>query len=896
VCSHTWRAADSLVFVAGLRSGDRALLEQAAVSTLAALADHVDEVPGIPEQRRARLVDQARLQQQAREQPEGEPPPFLLIEAGEEEEVWGRGLELLPEPDEGDVFLDFEGHPFWRPDVGLFFLLGLIERTASGLWEYRTWWAHDEAEEGAAAAELIAYLAARREQFPGMHVYHYNHTERSSLERLASQHGAGEVALQGLVDTGAFVDLLVIARNAIQVGAESYGLKALERLTGYQRGHVIDKGAGAVLEYERWMVTGAADALAVIAAYNEDDVRATQEVRDWLVEHRSPELPWRPALLDPDDDLPEFDARVEQLHAAGLETPEHLLGDLLGYWRREWKAYLATRLATCASDPADLYEDPSVIVGLEAVGLVERLGARGTPITPAMRFRFSAQNCGDIGKSVLFPVVDGAPAYAAISRLDVDAGEVDLIWADELSERDVLPTVLATNEWVRPSPKPAALSALADAVLDPTATPNPVAMALLRRDLPRFLPGRAPSSGVFTDGLDEMLTWTTAMDQTCVAVQGPPGTGKTFRGARQIHALITAGKRVGITAVSHPAIDNLLEAVVELFQERGEQDRLKAIKKYGTAGPGSLPNVSYTGNNRAASKASFNLVAGTPWLFANSEMAANPVDVLVIDEAGQLSLADTLAASSSTRNLLLLGDPLQLSQVSQASHPGTSGGSALQHLLGDAKTMPPDRGVFLAETRRMHPDVCAFISNNIYEGRLSSHPSCAVQDTAFGTGLRWIRAEHEGNSTQAVEEVELVHAEITRLRGTGWVNQHGEASPLTVKDFLVVAPYNDQVRLLRERLDADPVTRGVLVGTVDKFQGRQAAVVLFSMTTSAADHMPRSSDFLFSRNRLNVAISRARCLAYLVCTEHLLDTRGRDVEEMRLVSTLCAFAASATPA
>ncbi|MDK3257000.1 TM0106 family RecB-like putative nuclease [Blastococcus capsensis] len=892
VCDHTWRDADSLVYVAGLRSVDRVLLQEAAVSTLAALADHVDVVPGMPEQRQARIVTQARLQRQAREQGEGQSPPFLLIEAGDEPGR-GNGLALLPEPDDGDVFLDFEGHPFWRPDVGLFFLLGLIECTARGAWQYRTWWAHDQAQEGEAVAELIAYLRERREQYPGMHVYHFNHTERSSLERLASQHGVGEVALEELVETGVFVDLLVLARSAVQVGTESYGLKALEQLTGYERGHDIDKGAGAVVEYERWMSTGAADALDAIAAYNEDDVRATRAVRDWLVEHRPPELPWRPAVLDPADDLPELDARVEQLHAAGLDTPEHLLGDVLGYWRREWKAYLAPRLATCTGDTADLLEDPSVLAGLEPVGLVERRRANGNPITPAMRFRFPPQECGGIETAVLFPVVDGPPAYASGSRLDADAGELDLVWSDALAERGVLPTVVAANEWISPKPKPAALSELADAVLDPAATPSPVAMALLRRDLPRFLPGRGPSRGVFTDDLDDMLAWTTALDGTCVAVQGPPGTGKTFRGARQIHALITAGKRVGITAFSHHAIDNLLEAVVEVFQERGEQDRLQAVKKVGKAGAGSLPNVTYVCSNKAAAKTGFNLVAGTTWLFSSSDMATQPVDVLVVDEAGQLSLADTLAACRSARNLLLLGDPLQLPQVAQASHPGTSGGSALQHLLGAAVTMPPDRGVFLTETRRMHPDVCTFISDNIYEGRLSSHINCAVQDTEFGTGLRWLRAEHEGHSTHAAEEVELVHAEIRRLLGTKWVNQHGEASPLTVRDFLVVAPYNDQVNLLRERLEADPLTRGVAVGSVDKFQGRQAAVVLFSMATSGAQHMPRGADFLFSRNRLNVAISRARCLAYLVCTEELLDSRGRDVEEMRLISTLCAFAASA---
>lgn len=213
----------------------------------------------------------------------------------------------------------------------------------------------------------------------------------------------------------------------------------------------------------------------------------------------------------------------------------------------------------------------------------------------------------------------------------------------------------------------------------------------------------------------------------------------------------------------------------------------------------------------------------------------------------------------------------------------------MEHVLGPDTTMPPERGVFLAQTRRMHPDITRFISSEFYEGRLTSHPDCANQSTSLGTGLRWLRASHTGRVSHSVEEVDVVVAEITRLLDSSWTDQQGRTAPIGVRDILVVAPYNDQVDLLCERLDADPGTRGIEVGTVDKFQGRQAAVVIFTMTTSSAADMKRSADFLFSRNRLNVAVSRAQCLAYLVCTEELLNARGRDVEEMRLISSLCAF-------
>lgn len=464
------------------------------------------------------------------------------------------------------------------------------------------------------------------------------------------------------------------------------------------------------------------------------------------------------------------------------------------------------------------------------------------------------------------------------------------MWGDKLAEQGTVPTVLVRNGWVPPRPKPRALSDLAARVLDPgTGAPSPVAMALLHRDLPAFTAGHGPAAGRFSDDLDEMLAWAPHLDSSYVAIQGPPGTGKTYRGARLVRAMLLAGKRVGITAMSHAAVENLLEAVVAAFDEAGDSHLLRAVKRGDEPTAGGTFGVDYAATNPPAARGDYNLVAGTTWLFAGGDMQQHPVDVLIIDEAGQLALADALAATRSAHNLVLLGDPLQLPQVAQASHPGGGGRSVLEHVLGEHATIPAERGVFLAETRRMHPDVCEFISDEIYEGRLTSHPSCRQQSTERGTGLRWLPATHAGRATESEEEAELVHAEIASLIGTPWTNQHGLTTPLGTSDILVVAPYNDQVSLVGRRLDADPRTRGVAVGTVDKFQGREAAVVFFTMTTSTAADMTRSGDFLFSQNRFNVAVSRARCLAYLVCTQDLLNSRGRTIEEMRLLSTICAF-------
>ncbi len=888
-CEMQWRENDSLIYLASIRKPDRSAFIDADIATLTALATSDGPVDGLAPDRLTRLRGQAALQIAARQTSEGR-PPFELIEPGEP--PWGRGFENLPQPDDGDVFLDFEGDPFWRADTGLFFLFGLVERTG-GQWQYRCWWAHDSAQEGASVEALVDYLTRRREHLPNMHVYHYNHTERSALQRMAETHGVAELALAELVDTGAFVDLLLVARNSIQVGTESYGLKHLERLTDFERRHEIDQGAGAVVRYESYMAEPNQGDLDAIAAYNEDDVRATRALRDWLVDHRPPEMPWRPAVTEPDADLPELDGTIARLHEFSAGTDEHNLGDLLCYWRDEWFAYLAPKKVKLAADSLDLLDDPEVIADLTVVGPVERTGKNDKVLAPAMRFGYPRQDIDRFTQSsgtVMFSTPAGDRLYARIGELNSSAGTLDLLWNEQLRDAGCLPRVVVLHDWVRTKVKFEALRDFAADLLDGRAH-HPVTLALLRRDLPCFDDGR--SGGMFVDDLDDMTSWVTQLDHSFVAVQGPPGTVKTYRAARLIRALVLAGQRVGITALSHHAIANLLRGVVEAFTEAGELNQLRAVCNAGTSSVERLPAVTYGDNKKCASEG-LNVVAGTTWLFSNQLMRDAPVDVLLVDEAGQLSLADALAASGSAHSLVLLGDPLQLPQVAQASHPGIAGSSVLEHIVGEEVLLPPDRGVFLEQTRRMHPDVCEFISKQIYDGRLHSHPDCAQLATAAGTGLRWLRVDHEGNRTWSSEEADAIVAEISRLIGSPWTNQSGEIKHLLASDFMVVAPYNLQVNTIRTRLQAVAGLSDVPVGTVDKFQGREAAVVFFSMATSSGDDMTRGVDFLFSRNRLNVAVSRARCLAYLVCTDALLDTRARTVEDMRLISTLNAFVDIAT--
>jgi uncharacterized protein len=890
-CQSRLRSEDSLVYVANIRSSDRRRLEAVGVRTVVELARRPGPVPDVHEENLDRMSRQAALQVASRDDP-ARAPMFEVIEPGDDP-VYGHGFDLMPAPDNGDVFFDFEGHPFWTPKDDLFFLSGLYYLDGRGEWGYDARWAHNLDEQAVMIRNLVEYFARRRAEFPGMHVYHYNHTERSSLERL-TRGTETESLFRQLVDTGIFVDLFVVAKNAVQVGTESYGLKYLERLSGFVRRGGIEQGAGAVVEYEQYMATKDQSLLDDIARYNEDDVVATLALREWLVAHRDDETPWREAFIDDETNAFDTDELVEGLKEYGPGSAEHLLGDLLNYWRRERSANVTPKFAKAASDFAELYSDRDYIANL-SFEVFEEAMSRGQIVRNAI-FSWPEQTVDPSyaeRRNMLFTGVGVERGYCYVPEIDLGARRLKMRWRERDELTGFMPSTMTVDDYVNPGQKPGVLVHLAEQILHPTPgdPPSPVSMALLSGARPRFRPGTGPKPGVFSDDLAETLSWVGDLDQSFVAIQGPPGTGKTYSGSHIIYQLIKSGRRVGITAMSHNAIDNLFRATHELFEQHGELSLLKALR-FGVSKPidGALEGVKYlkSGGEQAEGE-KFNLIAGTTWLWARPGIRPYPVDVLIVDEAGQLALADAIASANGARNLILLGDPLQLSQVAQAEHPDGSGASVLEHILGEHATIPADQGVFLSETRRMHSDVCGFISSQIYEGRLTSHVSCESQTTELGTGLRWIRVDHSERSTESIEESDAVSEQILKMLGTSWTNHHGETRPLRGEDFMVVAPYNDQVRLIQRQFSRIDGLEGVQIGTVDKFQGREAPVVFFTMTTSSGEDMPRGPEFLFSRNRINVAVSRARCLAYLVCTDELLNSRAHTIEEMRLIGTLSAF-------
>jgi uncharacterized protein len=376
--------------------------------------------------------------------------------------------------------------------------------------------------------------------------------------------------------------------------------------------------------------------------------------------------------------------------------------------------------------------------------------------------------------------------------------------------------------------------------------------------------------------------------------QGPPGTGKTFTGAHMIIELAKAGKKVGIVANSHKVIRTFLNSVLKVADDLGAD--IRCVQKPDDMEP-DLPRLSFAKDAKALFAALDNgahLAGATAWLWAAPD-AFQSVHVLFVDEAAQMALASVLAASQAASALVLLGDPQQLDQPMQGSHPDGTGCSALHHLLNGEQTIREDQGLFLDTTYRLHPDICAFTSELFYEGKLDPLPGLEKQNITCGApvdghGLRFVPVEHHGNTNNSPEEAQAVADLVNQMLAAGatWTDKDGQTKPLASKDVLVITPYNAQVIQIQQRL------QGVEVGTVDKFQGKEAPVAIYSLATSSPADAPRGMDFLYSSNRLNVATSRGQCLSVIVASPALFAADAKSPAQMKLANAFCRFSELAT--
>ena len=880
-CTEQWAAEDSLALVAGISRTQRQKLEAAGIKTMARLAARDDRVPNMALETQRKLVTQARLQSERRA---GGPPSFELRDAEP-----GKGFGLLPAPDDGDVFYDIEGDPYFPG--GLEYLHGVWFREDGG-WTFRAFWAHTREDEGRIAGELLAFLVARMRRYPNAHVYHYANYEIAALRRLTAQQRIGEAAMDQLQRERRFVDLFKVVSGAIVASEKGYSIKDLEAFYMKKRAADVATAGASVVFYEEWRHTGEQRLLDEIYDYNRTDCLSTQLLRDWLVRDVRPtDMTWPVLGTVPeggtlsnvaaeDEETAALRVRLQPVRERLGERVADLLLDLSQFHKREDKPTWWAIFDRLAQESEELLDDLECIQGLVAVGPPEQVTRQSFERTysfPRQETKLRA------GKA---PCIKPAAMPEDVNLRSIDHAANTLVLRRStakgpLPDRlDLLP------------PQPLRNSVLKDAVAAVTeeiiAGPGRLAAVehLLTQSPPLFVGGPRPAGVIPTDGdlPSETSRAIAAMAGTTLAIQGPPGTGKTYVSALSIVDLVRTGKRIAVSSNSHKAIGNLLKAVVD--RARAERVNCRVVQKASDDGDDEAhPGIVLVNNNEAPEIATAHVVGATAWHFARYGDVA--YDYLFVDEAGQVSIANILAMARSARNIVLVGDPMQLPQPLHGSHPGDSGRSCLEYLIDSHRVVASDRGIFIPISRRMHPRVCGFISTAVYEGRLRSDDAAGGQtlvshkgEDLIGAGMRAV--VHFGRSQVCPEEIDAIAARIAEVKGASYRDRDGRERVVGHADILVVAPYNAQVNALRTKLPGD-----VRVGTVDRFQGQEAPVCLVSMTTSSGEELPRDIAFLFSLNRINVAVSRAQVSAMVFASPALLETPCRTIEDMSLVNALC---------
>ena len=854
-CNDRRHHDDHLSLVAGISTIQRRELLQRGIATMSAFAKVDLPLPWKPERGSTPSFERAR--EQARIQVAGRLAGQALHETLPI--VPGFGLARLPEPSEGDIFFDLEGDPFVG-DGGLEYLFGYVYRSETGDLAYTEDWCFSRSDEKLAFERFIDFVTERRKKFPSLHIYHYAPYEPGALKRLMGRYASREQEMDGLLRGQVLVDLYAVVRHAIRASVESYSIKRLEPLYGFDRAIALTDANSALSKVQACLELGDVEGIDVadrglVAGYNRDDCVSTLRLRDWLEGLRSgaiasgTEVP-RPvaSLEEASPDVTAWQAKIDAVVPrllAGVpidpadRTAEqqalYILGHILDWHRRERKAtwWEHFRLADLSAE--QLLDEKVAISGLS---FVQAVG--GTARAPVHRYSFPPQEVemrnGDDLRSA------GGERLGKVDVIDLDNRLVDIKKRGDTAmfhpeafykHGDVNTAVLAES-----------LLGIGQFVAE-----HGIAGAgrfKAARDLLLRLPPTKDDQHLARPGetvADAACRLALTLDGV-LPIQGPPGAGKTYTGGKMIVELVRAGKRVGVTANSHKVIKNLLDAAVAEAASVGYD--LQCVHKV-TDDAEDLANIRYTTNNEEA-LAGFDggadVVAGTGWLWARAD-AADRLDVLFVDEAAQMSLANVLAISPSANSVVLLGDPRQLEQPTQGSHPEGTEVSALDHLLNGRQTIGDHEGLFLDQTWRLHPSISAFTSELFYEARLHSRPGLENQAILMpgalgGNGLRYVPISHTGNQSSSPEEADCVASLVGQLlaAGTLWRDRSGQERSTTLEDILVIAPYNAQVFEIQARLN------GARVGTVDKFQGQEAPVVIYSVTTSSHADAPRGMDFL----------------------------------------------------
>ena len=902
-CDEGRHVDKDLSLIQGIRSSTRLLLVSNGIKTIDEMAIATDEQrPKLPREVSKGTFTSLREQSAIQVTGKNSPKPIYEIR---EVEAFG----LLPESNDGDIWFDMEGDPFANNGSGLEYMFGYLYKKGSQF-DFETFDARDSAEEREAFIDFVNYVMNRRKEYPEMHVFHYASYEVSAMLRLAQRHGVLEFEVDKLVREGVFVDLYTLVRNAFRFSTESMSIKHIEKVYwDGNRDKEVSNAVGSVVQFEKALAhlrdgdeAAFLKILDEIKSYNKDDVDSTRQLDSWIraqaVAHGVDiaslrpiaEIKWEateeieredPIAIQLLKDVP-ADQSERSIEQQGLG----LLSAAISFHHREarpaWWALFDRALKDL--DEMDAFNDVVVPTSVEAgpwtISGRQRnhrrmvtVEADGVDLSHVLDFEHIPQMLYEFAPESFKTIQGSTRGFSEATIIEIDGSKVVFEEVEKKSSGtwDVLPMAVLPGAPIRTTSIEKILrEELGGGVLyrrenNLPLFPNTAWCDVLLRRPPRQVAGGLIKSD---DSVADITASLLASNESYIAVQGPPGTGKTYVGAHVIANLVKHGWKIGVIAQSHAVVEHLMNSVSEV------DSTIQMAKKGQSAKTQPKYHVDDVGAWAAGMIQHGYVIGGTVWSFSRAEIRMLGLDLIVIDEAGQFSLANSLVAISAAKRALLLGDPQQLPQVSQGKHPEPVNESVLSHLLGEKKTMPDDLGFFLDTTFRLHPLIAKAVSRLQYEDRLQSDARCSLRHLqSVNPGIHVVDVEHLGNTVTSVEEADGLLTRVPNLLGKSWISVDKDGKPkepraLTQKDILVVTGYNAQVRYLKARL-RDAGFSDIRVGTVDKFQGQEAPIVFVSMVTSSSEDLPRGIEFLLSPNRLNVAISRAQWACFVLRSPHL---------------------------
>lgn len=895
-----FRAADHLRRTAGISLTQVKRLHERGLRTRTALAQARDE------ERPARIqkatFDRLRLQAQLQMRTEAEGTvAFEILDHAEFSEP--RGLARLPEADPGDVIFDMEGYPFEKD--GFEYLFGVLIRKGSG-WEFKAWSAEEPAQERAAFEGFMDWLMSRYREFPNMHVYHYAAYEVTAVSHLSNKYSSKIAEVDQLLRNKVFVDLYRTVHEGARIGTPSYSIKDLEPLYGFMRQGGVATAGDSVIQFNQFLELKLADParaqkiFAAIVEYNREDVESTAALLDWLRDqkdkHDIDHIPHsaEQAETEPPPTWEVLCKRIAEYPPAWVKADQEnlklnqLVADLTGYFQREvrpaWWAYFNRH----GMQPEDRYQDAEclaeVVVAKELKEgyLISFDPEQPLKVKPGQKMNVAGhENQTSLTIEHLNPI----EGEAVLCGADLNVGAEFCLVPEGPIPTKAQQTCLEdlAEAWLTKKPE----EVLTSAALD-----------LLRRSPPRVV-GIKPGAELYDPSEPSIATalrLARSLQNSCLSIQGPPGTGKTYTGGYVIANLLKDGKRVAVVAQGKKSIENLLAQAAQWWKELFPTERLPATLMAGEgSGDEDAPaEFKYLPNPKARkSHTLYKLVGGTHWLFASKDLQRGQFDYLFVDEAGQFSLAATICCSAAAKNIVLLGDQMQLEQVNTGSHPGDSGLSVLNYYMNGRNTIPRTHGLFLAETFRMNPAIAATLSELIYENRLAAHARTrdhvleipANHLSLKASGIHFLAVDHAHNSTRSDEEVLAIEEVIRLLQKSEVPSADGGRRKFSgdANDLIVIAPYNAQVEAVRAKV------KGVKAGSVDLFQGQEAWVSILSLCASGEEGVNRGLEFLLSKNRMNVGLSRGKALSILVGSPRLLLIRPKRLLEIPLLNFLAAI-------